>query len=305
MKKITPALMTPQRSTAEQGFTLIEVIMVLILVGILSTITVRILSAPFQAFQDQSRRATLTAEADLALTRMVREIRLAVPNSVRVSSDGHGQYLEFIPTIDGGRYRFHAPDATPMNPDHRLSCGSGATPTRQTFEVLGGLLTGQARPNDYVIVYNASTTGTEANAYAGGANPTGQSHNRAQINAISSSTTTTITLTQAHRFPRCSGSPEQRFHIAPQSGPVTFYCQGDSLYRITGYGYQTTQPTLATAFGGTTAGVHRLTQNVAACDFSYDPGTHVRNAVVSLSLSLQQEDEYVRLLYQAQVVNVP
>lgn len=292
--------MTPQRSTAEQGFTLIEVIMVLILVGILSTITVRILSAPFQAFQDQSRRATLTAEADLALTRMVREIRLAVPNSVRVSSDG--QYLEFIPTIDGGRYRFHHPDEETTSP-YRLSCGSGATPIRQTFEVLGGLLTGQARPNDYVIVYNASTTGTEANAYAGGANPTGQSHNRAQINAISSSTTTTITLTQAHRFPRCSGSPEQRFHIAPQSGPVTFYCQGDSLYRITGYGFQADQPTSATAFGSATP--HLLTQNVAACDFSYDPGTHVRNAVVSLSLSLQQADEYVRLLYQAQVVNVP
>lgn len=299
-----PFPIKPQRRIRQRGFTLIEVIMVLILVGILSTITVRILSAPFQSFQDQSRRATLTAEADLALTRMVREIRLAVPNSVRVTMVDNRQYLEFIPTIDGGRYRYDDPDATTTSPN-RLSCGSVVAAGNATFEVLGGLLTNQAGLNDYVIVYNASTTGTEANAYAGGGSngtddPTGQSFNRARISEINSSSTTTITLTQAHRFPRCSGSPEQRFHIAPQSGPITFYCENNTLYRVTGYGFQIDQPT---AFGDATS--HLLTQNVAECEFSYDPGTHVRNGVVSLSLSLEQEDEYVRLLYQAQVVNVP
>lgn len=273
----------------QRGFTLIEVVTVLVLIGVLSTITLRILSAPFQSFQDQSRRATLTAEADLILTRMVREIRHAVPYSVRVTGDG--QYLEFIPTIDGGRYR-DRPDLD--NPDNLalLHCFGDTT---DFFEVLGGLLTSQASSNDYVVVYNTSTAGIDANAYAGGVNPTGQPFNRARIGSINLNSDVII-LSQGHRFPRCSD--QNRFQVIPEAGPVTFYCEDNKLYRVTGYGFQLLQPT---HFGSATPRL--LSNNVDVCQFNYHPGTYFRNGVAILSLSLQQEDEYIRLLYQAQVVN--
>ena len=49
-----------------------------------------------------ARRAALTDTADTAVRRMARDIRKALPNSIRQTSD---QCVEFIPTKTGGRYR--------------------------------------------------------------------------------------------------------------------------------------------------------------------------------------------------------
>ena len=57
------------------------------------------------ANQDLERRAALVDSAEIAVRRMARDIRIALPNSVRVSFvAGTGFAIEMIPTIDGGRY---------------------------------------------------------------------------------------------------------------------------------------------------------------------------------------------------------
>ena len=72
----------------QQGFTLIELIITIVLGGIVAAITSSILTQPINAYMDSSRRATLTAAADSALQRMQRDIRRALPNSIRISADG-------------------------------------------------------------------------------------------------------------------------------------------------------------------------------------------------------------------------
>lgn len=270
------------RAIQPQGFTLIELVVVLIILGIMAALTVDIILSPFRAFQDQARRAQLVAEADTALTRMVRELRHALPNSVRVG--GGGTYLEFIPTVDGGRYRA-ADDPTTSATENILDF----TQADDSFQVIGGLQTGEAHAGDFVVIYNTSATGTgTSNAYKG--------DNRALIASIDASS---ITLNPAKKFPHPS-LEAQRFDIVPATGPVTFYCQGGALRRHTDYGFSLSQPT-----GFTTEGA-LLADQVTTCQFDYAPGDHTRSGVVTIRLGLTDaQGESIVLLYQAHVVNAP
>jgi len=91
----------PVRGTA--GFTLIELIAVMAIGAILATVVWRNLATPLRGFADVNRRAALVATANLAALRISRELRLALPNSVRVNADGSA--LEFLQTTGIGRYR--------------------------------------------------------------------------------------------------------------------------------------------------------------------------------------------------------
>jgi MSHA biogenesis protein MshO len=71
-----------------RGFTLVEMVTVIALTAVLGMVVWRNLSLPVRAFNDGARRAEATATAQLAMERMSREIRLALPNSVRISADG-------------------------------------------------------------------------------------------------------------------------------------------------------------------------------------------------------------------------
>eukprot|EP01133_Synstelium_polycarpum_P021102 gene21102-25353_t len=55
---------------------------------------------PVQGYIDANARAALADLADTATRRMARDIRLALPNSVRVT--GNGRYLELLLTKSGG-----------------------------------------------------------------------------------------------------------------------------------------------------------------------------------------------------------
>lgn len=272
-----------QDPLGRSGFTLIELIIVIVLLGVLSTVTIGILLQPFQAFQDQSRRASLVAEADLVLNRMTREIRLALPNSVRTTQANGNQYLEFIPSIGGGRYRAQLDFSDPESSEGYILDFSDLD---DSFDVLGGVL-GDFTVGDYLVVFNASSNlGSSANAYRG--------LNRTRL--ISGSTPEHLRFNEI-RFPSASIG-HNRFDIVPQSGPVTFACIGNQLRRYSDYGFQESQPT---AFQSG----QLMASRISDCEFSYLPGDHMRNGVVTLNLSITEGEESISLLYQVQVVNAP
>lgn len=86
------------------GFSLVEMIMVIVITGIIAGIVAVFMSSPLQSYVDANRRADLTDAADLVLRRMSREIRQALPNSVRVTTSGGNYWIEFIATSGGGSY---------------------------------------------------------------------------------------------------------------------------------------------------------------------------------------------------------
>ena len=260
------------------GFSLIEMIIVISITAIIGSMVALFLRVPLESYVAQDRRARLTDIADTALRRMARDIRLALPNSVRVTSAGGVVYLEFLGTRNGGRYRAQ---------------GGGDildfTALDNSFDVLGPAIDMQF--GDLIAVYNLGITG--ADAWAGNtlANYTG-----------GAGLTNTISLAAKPTPPFPLASPGNRFQVV--EGPVTYACApsaaGGTLTRYWGYARLPGQPTPPA--GGQSA---RMATRVTACNFIYAPGVSERGGLVSMELELTQASERVTLSSATQVSNQP
>ena len=94
------------RPIQQSGFTLIEMIVVIVITGIIGGMVAIFIRAPVQGYVHSANRAEMGDIADTALRRLARDIRTAVPNSVRVANcGGTPTCVEFLPTKAGGRYR--------------------------------------------------------------------------------------------------------------------------------------------------------------------------------------------------------
>jgi MSHA biogenesis protein MshO len=94
--------MRETNSKSESGFTLVEAIVVIAITGIVGAMVAIFIRSPVDGYIDSVNRAELTDEADTALRRMARDMRLALPNSIRVNNTG--DFVEFLATSTGGRY---------------------------------------------------------------------------------------------------------------------------------------------------------------------------------------------------------
>ena len=88
------------RIARARGFTLIELVVVITVMGILSIGAVSFITDASDGYANTVRRTELGSTMRLAAERVTRELRNALPNSVRVS----GNCLEFIPVEGGSTY---------------------------------------------------------------------------------------------------------------------------------------------------------------------------------------------------------
>lgn len=296
---------------AVRGFTLVEMITSLVILGILTAIVASFLQMPIQGYFDISRRAQLTDAADLALRRMTRELQAALPNSVRVTGPCGGGtpcYIEFLEVRAAGRYRAEAGTgaACPSGND-ALLFGSADT----CFTTLGSTqFLANVLASDFLVVYNLGPGNAGADAYL----PVAAIGNRVGLaamptaGAIPAPPEDRFTF-PAHTFPL--SSPDNRFYIV--SGPVTYECLpspapgAGSLVRHWGYGIAAAQP--APPAGSSTA---LLATGVTSCAFVYTASAVAqRNGAVLMSLGLSQVVpgspvvDGVTLFSQAHVSNTP
>ncbi|MHB1333362.1 MAG: prepilin-type N-terminal cleavage/methylation domain-containing protein [Sulfuriferula sp.] len=270
---------------SQRGFTLIEAIIVITITGIVAAMVAVFIRVPVQGYFDSARRAELTDIADTAQRRISRDLRLALPNSVRVYGSN---YLEFLQTSGGGRYRA-APD----------NSGGGNvldfTQPTTTFDVLGPPVVKVPGEMNLVAVYNLGIK--DADAYQ-----------QPAVNTSPMSTGGNTVTINAFKFP--FASPANRFQII--SYPVSYVCSGagkdasgngtGTLIRYWNYSIQYNQPTSFPS--GTQSAV--LAKNVSNCSFTYDPQVITQRAgLVSAWLEVTQSNESVSLYYEVHVSNVP
>lgn len=274
----TNAISLPLMHKSSGGFTLVEMVMVIVITGIIGGMVAVFLRTPIQQYMDVGRRAEITDIADTALRRIGRDLRTALPNSVRVAGACGGAtcYLEFLPTTGGGRYRAGAGGT-----DDVLDF----TAADSSFEVLGTM----PPAGTSVVVYNMTSNPAdlETNAYVGG--------NRTSYTGVAGS----ILSFAPKLFPW--DSPNHRFYLI--TTPVTFACDpvAGTLTRWRGYAIQAAQPVALPGGGGSDI----LANNVSDCSFRYDPLVSPRNGLVSMNLAITKDGETVTLYSATHVSNMP
>jgi MSHA biogenesis protein MshO len=263
-----------------RGFTLTEAILVIVITGILASMVAVFIQRPVQAFFDSARRAALVDAADTALRRFSRDLRDALPNSVRVT----GTAVEFLHVRSAGRYRQELPYG-----------GSGDlldfSAADTSFDVLGPTV--EVQSGDSIVVYNLGLPSI-ATAYD---DPASASSTRRVAAAPFGAALAKVTMTSSLAFP--GSSPAKRFQVVDT--PVSYFCAGTQLRRYSGYTITSTQ--VAPAVGSGDLIADKIA--TGGCTFTYAAGASQREALVTIRLNLTDGVESVALLYQVHVNNAP
>jgi len=250
-----------------RGFTLIEAIIVIVISGIVAAIVALFIRSPVEGYVDTVVRSELTEAADTALRRVARDVRAALPNSLRTA--GSTSCFEFLPAVGGGRYRV-AQSAAPPTGD-----SLDFTANDISFDVLAsvglpppGVVFPATYPlNHHVVIYNLGIPGADA-------------YEAASVRApiATSSTVATITLAAAKQFP--FESPGRRFQVVPNFS-VVYSCASGALRRSE----QAISPSQMTSCPATGA---ILVGNVdcAQSAFEYAPAAAQRNGLLTMRLVL-------------------
>lgn len=280
----------------QRGVTLIELVITIAVGSIVVAFMAMFIVTPMNAYSAQARRAELVDDADSALRFMGRDLRGALPASVRISTSGSVTALELIGTVDGARYRDAGP-LTNATLDLDFTAADGAFATTVPFTQLTLPWTSTTH---YLSIYNVGVPGADAYSMANVITPSGTT---ISIAAGSSANENLVTLSPAFKF--AFGSPGKRVYLV--NGPVSYLCDttAKTLQRYSGYPISSVQSTSGSALLSAGASVATVAVDVGACQFVYTPGTAQRNALVTLTMQLTRSSESVQLLQEVQLANSP
>lgn len=235
------------------GFTLVEMILVIVVLGILATATSSYLGLGARMYAESSDRDRLLSQSRFAVERLVRELRNVIPNSVRV--DASGNCIEFMPLLNAGRYV-----SIPVTP----TVGT-------TIDIFSVMPTTEwnVQADDYLTIYPTNPT----HIYDPASSRT--------VRLTSATNTNPIQFSFVSRsFP--VSSPSNRLYIF--RSPVSYCVVGAQLYRYSDYNLQLNQPVAASLSNGVLM-AEGLNNPVNVPYFVFDRAVLSRNSVVHLFLS--------------------
>ena len=281
---------------AQFGFTLIELVITMVISSIVIGFVSVFISGPVTGFTDQARRVKLLDAAESSLSRMSRDIRRALPNSVRITTAGANQVLELLSSVDGARYRRQPPG----NANQILDFAAADT----SFNTIGSF-TQIAKPFSstvhFLVIYNVGVPGANAYQLANVITPPGT-----QIDiSVDVAGEDRVQMSPAFQF--IYQSPRQRLFLVDTA--ISYLCDpvAGTLNRYSGYDIAADQsdrdsPGELIAAGAVAA---LMADDVGGCSFTYLPGTAERAGLVTLSLAVADSGESISMLRQVHVDNVP
>lgn len=296
-----------------RGFTLVELVMVIALAAVVAVMVSTVMSRPLESFVAQSRRAELTDLAANALERMVREIRQAVPNSLRSINGDQG--LELLPIHEAGRYRGNQIDLDPVTgaplPNALRHDPPRCLGDTCRIDVLSPTLSAASvKAARWMVIYNigagsASAPQAGGNVWAYG-NPGVITPAGVAFDMVSPpGQQLVLSGAQLDGFGFAYASPQHRFYLVREVLGFRCVSPGELDGNGTGRLERAAFDDLDIDAGDYAARSRMLANHVSACSIRYQSGTHARNGLVTIQLEIMKDGEKVNLLRQAHVDNAP
>jgi len=291
---IEPIMKVIPRVVNHAGFTLVELVIAISLMGVVSVLVTTMVGNQMLGYVDTARRADLVARADMALQVMARDLRNAVPYSVRVSG---GNAVEWVPMLDWGRYRKHA-DSAHADPVAAQAATVDFSAADTVFDVLHTGTMPILPANARLVMGNTSAMGTAGvNLYGGTGSgvlvPAG-SHVITPIGMNVAISGNQITLAPGFQF--ALGSAAGRFYLVNDA--ASYLCTSDTITRYGGYTIQSSQPTSAPS-GAESA---LLIDGVTSCQFGYT-AIDATFGMLTISLQITDAGESVTLVRSITIEN--
>lgn len=272
-----------------RGFTLIELIIVIILLGIMGTFVFNYVGFSAQIYSDATAREQLISQSRFAMERLTAELRNALPRSVRVSADNDKMCLEYMPIITSSQYLYIPRTPTDTSPLH------GFAPV---------VPAGQSLVGKYLVV------GAVNSNYIYGVSD----QRRKEITAVTiNDAEIEIEFSGTAHF--SGSSPAQRYYVTNHPVSWCYNQTTQKLWRFTGYGLQANTPTLMTLQNGggiqaevmATGMTNNLTLPIPEYPFLVDEATLVRTSLIQLDwrFTHPRTDESIQLLHEVHIANVP
>ncbi|WP_207060640.1 PilW family protein [Motiliproteus sp. SC1-56] len=274
---------------ASRGFTLIELIVVIVVMGIMAFGTVQFIVNSSQGYADAARRGRLGSTGAVAVEQLARELRNALPNSVRAGRSPNVGIpcLEYVPVLAGTHYL--------DIPVQSASSGFLSVP----FMAPPAIGRVAVYPLQAADIYRLASVPGEPSVISAEKVITAPSD-------LVGTAAVRVGWGSSHAFP--SASPTGRWFMVDE--PVSFCVVGDKLFRYAGYGFHSVQPFPQESSAPLPAAVpqRRLLADALVLEgepFRLIAATLQRNALVRLDLSFKAGDEGVRIQHEVQLRNVP
>lgn len=257
-----------------RGFTLIELVIAITISAIVVVFATMFIGAPIGAYQAHSRRAVLVADTSGAWPRMERDLRGALPNSLRARRNGTVVVLEMLPVLGLARYK------TPPSALSFTTAGpyNGLQPTYLSVNPDANVyaLAGSLAPASNFT----ATPGAIAGEQIIGVNP-------APVFAVD--------------------SPKRTVYYV--SRPVTWLCDeaGGTLRRYFNYNLAPLQAARDTAAELNAAGASSelITQGITTCNFQVSPTSTTQSQTAAVLLTSTRSGDVISLMHSSRADFAP
>lgn len=275
---------------ATKGFTLIELIVVIVLLGVMSVGISGFMGLTTQIYVNVSDRDELMSSARFVVERLNREIRQAVPNSIRIAEDSGTQCIEFIPTVASTVYT-----ELPTAPDPASS-----SLTVIEFNANDNSTYNCSNCGDYAIVYPLNPS----EIYESSFNDSGKIFEIRRLLKFSLASTWRLIWTEGSVL-FDEESPTQRIYIASEQVSYCLVNQQIRRYSQDIGGTQLVPPSVIPSNNNVLMAENMAELSTSGDVFNYTPATLQRNAIVQTNLHFIRNDETIVFNNEIHIPNVP
>lgn len=262
------------RHSTQHGFTLVELIIVIVLLGILGSMGAEFITQAFKGFADTDARTEIYEEGQLVLARMERELRITLPNAILVEPGSHGLTFGMID-------------------ENAMTCPPTAAPQDCVFgQYIDNnpkqFIRDQTNPlpvGSIISIYNRNWSDFSST-----------DPNQRRLYRVTGTVASTNRMNLSPDI--IAASPDSRFYAVNRA--VRYYLNGTTLTRAamtidtTNYQSPITFP----------AG-NPLAQNVSNLIFDFTPGSLTSSALVSIRFTISRNGDSVDFHKEVQIQNAP